>query len=64
MLNPIDPITADFLMTLLTSGALMACSALTLIALPWTDAEIAATEAAADRLLQAPIGRMQIRSTR
>jgi len=64
MLNQIDPITADLLLTLLSSCALLACAAMTLIALPWTDAEIAATEAAADRLLQAPTGRMQIRSTR
>jgi len=64
MLNQIDPITADFLLTVISSGAVLACAAMTLLALPWTDAEIAATEAAADRLLQAPVGRMQIRSTR
>ena len=64
MLSPIDPITADLLFTLLSSAGVLACAAITLVALPWTDAEIAATEAAADRLLQAPMGRMQIRSTR
>jgi len=64
MLNQIDPITADLLLTAISSTAILACAAMTLIALPWTDEEIAATEAAADRLLQAPAGRMQIRSTR
>ena len=64
MLNPIDPITADLLFTLASSGGVLVCAALTLVMLPWTDDEIAATEAAADRLLQAPMSQMQIRGTR
>ncbi len=64
MLNLIDPLTADLLLTLLSTAALLAGTAKALIALPWTDDEIAATEAAADRMLMGTIRPMQIRSTR
>ena len=64
MQNLIDPITADLIFTCLTSAALLAGTFKTMLMLPWTDSEIAATEAAADRLLLGSVQPMQIRSTR
>ena len=64
MQNLIDPITTDFIFTCLTSAALLAGTFKAMLMLPWTDSEIAATEAAADRLLLGSVQPMQIRSTR
>jgi hypothetical protein len=64
MLNLIDPATADLLFTLGVTGTLLGASALSIWMMPWTDAEIEATEAAADRLLQAPLSPVRLRTTR
>lgn len=64
MQNLIDPLTADLIFTIFASAGILMGAALTLLALPWTDAEIAATEAAADRLLQFQSPPIRIRSTR
>ena len=64
MLNLIDPATADLLFTFAVTGALLGASALAMWMMPWTDAEIEATETAADRLLQAPLSPVRLRTTR
>lgn len=64
MLNLIDPATADLLFTFALTGALLATSALALWMMPWTDAEIKATENAADRLLQTSWRPIRLRTTR
>lgn len=64
MQNLIDPITADLIFTCLSTTAILAGTVKALLMLPWTDEEIAATEAAADRLLLGSVQPMQIRSTR
>jgi hypothetical protein len=62
MYNPLDPITVDLLLTVLSAVIVLAGASLTLLTLPWTDAEIAATEAAADRLLRLGSAPMPFRS--
>ena len=52
MYSPLDPITVDLLLTVLSAVIVLAGASLTLLALPWTDTEIAATEATADRLFR------------
>jgi len=64
MLNLIDPATADLLFTLTTTMGLLGTALITLWALPWTDAEIAATEATADGLLRLSPSPARIRSSR
>ena len=64
MLNLIDPATTDLLFTLTATLGLLGTAAITLCALPWTDHEIAATEAAADGLLQLTPRPARIRTTR
>lgn len=46
MFTLLDPITADLFFTLTTSLGLLLAGAATIAALPWTTAEIAATEKA------------------
>ena len=46
MFTLLDPITADLFFTLATSMGLLLAGAATIAALPWTTAEIAATEKA------------------
>ena len=41
-----EPATIDLLWTLMTSGALVSAGVLALIALPWSDQEIAAVDQA------------------
>lgn len=53
MINLFDPATADMIFTLGTSVLVLGATALSLWMMPWTDADIQATEAAADQLLQA-----------
>ena len=64
MLNWIEPATIDLFFTLATTLGLLGTAAITLCALPWTDEEIAATEAAADGLLRLSPQPSRIRSTR
>jgi hypothetical protein len=64
MLNLIDPATADLIFTFAVSGALLGASALAIWMMPWTDAEIEATEAAADRLLEASWRPVRLRTSR
>lgn len=64
MLNLIDPATADLIFTFAISGALLGASALAIWMMPWTDAEIEATEAAADRLLEASWRPVRLRTSR
>jgi len=64
MLNLIDPATADLILTFAISGALSGASALAIWMMPWTDAEIEATEAAADRLLDASWRPVRLRPSR
>ena len=63
MQNLLDPMTTDLLFTWLSTAGVLICATFTLLALPWTDVEIAATEAAADRLLQFQSSTAQIRSS-
>jgi len=64
MLNLIDPATIDLLFTIAATMGLLGTAAITLYALPWTDEEIAATEAAADGLLRLSPRPARIRTTR
>ena len=64
MLFSFDPATADLVFTFAVTGALVGASALAIWMMPWTDAEIAATEAAADRLLEASWRPARIRASR
>ena len=64
MLNLIDPATTDLLFTIASTLGLLGTAAITLWALPWTDQEIAATEAAADGLLRLSPRPARIRTTR
>ena len=64
MLNWIEPATIDVFFTLATTFGLLGTAAITLCALPWTDAEIAATEAAADGLLRLSPQPARIRTSR
>jgi hypothetical protein len=51
MFSIFDPATADLVFTVLSTMGLLLTGAITIAALPWTDAEITATESAAVRLL-------------
>ncbi len=64
MLNWIEPATIDLFFTLAATIGLLGTAAITLCALPWTDAEIAATEAAADGLLRLSPQPARIRTSR
>ena len=64
MLFPVDPATADLIFTFAVSAALLGASALSIWMMPWTDAEIEATESAADRLLTASWKPARVRTTR
>ena len=64
MLNLIDAATIDLLFTIATTMGLLGAAAITLYALPWTDEEIASTEAAADGLLRLSPRPARIQSTR
>ena len=64
MLFSIDPATADLVFTFAVSAALLGASALSIWMMPWTDAEIAATESAADRLLAASWKPARVRTSR
>ena len=64
MLNLIDPATADLIFTFAISGTLLGASALAIWMMPWTDAEIEATESAADRLLDASWRPVRLRTSR
>jgi len=64
MLFSFDPATADLFLTFAITGALVGASALSIWMMPWTDAEIAATEAAADRLLEASWRPARLRPSR
>jgi hypothetical protein len=64
MLNLIDPATTDLLFTLTATMGILGAAVITLWALPWTDAEIAATEATADGLLRLSPTPVRIRSSR
>lgn len=48
----IDPATADLLFTCICSFSLLGMAGISLMCLPWTDAEIEATERAARSFLQ------------
>ena len=54
MLTLLDPISADLFFTLASSAALLVAGAATIAALPWTTAEIAATEKAFIALVPVP----------
>jgi hypothetical protein len=54
MFTLLDPITADLFFTLATSLGLIVAGAATIAALPWTTAEISATEKAFASLLPVP----------
>jgi len=54
MFDLIHPATADLLFTVTTTLGLLVASTATLLALPWTDEEIAATEHAALQLVNPP----------
>ncbi|MGB0641357.1 MAG: hypothetical protein ACPGTU_18635 [Myxococcota bacterium] len=60
----IDPATADLIFTLVSCSGLMVMATMTLAALPWSDEEIEATEAAASNLLEIPASVIGIRATR
>jgi hypothetical protein len=64
MQNLLDPITVDLLFTVLSTGAVLIAATATLLALPWTEAQLTATETAAGHLLQFQAAPMRIRSTR
>jgi hypothetical protein len=64
MLNLIDPATTDLLFTLTATMGLLGAAVITLWALPWTDTEIAATEATADGLLRLSPRPARIRTSR
>jgi len=64
MLNLIDPATTDLLFTIASTLGLLGTAAITLWALPWTDQEIEATEAAADGLLRLSPRPARIRTSR
>ena len=64
MLNFIEPATIDLFFTLAATMGLLGTAAITLCALPWTDEEIAATEAAAGGLLRLSPHPAQIRTSR
>ncbi len=51
MFSLLDPATADLVFTVLSTLGLLVAATATIIALPWTDAEIAATEQAALQLV-------------
>ena len=51
MLTLLDPAAADLLFTSVSTLGLLITAAATIVALPWTDAEIAATEQAALQLM-------------
>jgi hypothetical protein len=51
MFSVFDPATADLVFTVLSTMGLLLTGAITIAALPWTDAEITATERAATKLL-------------
>jgi hypothetical protein len=59
-----DPSTTDLLFTLASTMGILGAAAITLWALPWTDAEIAATEATADQWIRIHPHPARIRSTR
>ncbi len=54
MFELIHPATADLLFTVMTTLGLLVAGTVTLLALPWTDEEIAATERAALQLVNTP----------
>ena len=60
----IDPATADLIFTLASFSGLLIMATMTLAALPWSDQEIEATEAAAANLLEFPASAIGIRATR
>ena len=64
MINHFDPATADMIFTLCTSAIVLGATGLSLWMMPWTDADIEATEAAADRMLQATWTPVRARSPR
>jgi len=51
MLTLLDPAAADLLFTAVSTLGLLISAAVTIVALPWTDAEIAATERVALHLV-------------
>ena len=48
MFTVLDPATTELMFTLTATLGILGAAAVTLWALPWTDAEIAATETAAE----------------
>jgi len=64
MLTSIEPATIDFLFTFITSTGLLGLTALTLLALPWSDEEIDATEHTFCSLLQLPPRQARSRTAR
>jgi len=64
MINLFDPATADMIFTLSTSALVLGATALSLWMMPWTDADIEATEAAADQMLQATWAPARFRPSR
>ena len=64
MLTLFDPATAELIFTLSTTLGILGAAAITLWALPWTDEEIAATEAAADSLIRIQPRPARIRTIR
>ena len=64
MLNLFDPATTDLLFTLTSTLGLLGAATITLWALPWTDEDIASTEAAMDEWIRFHPHPRRIRSTR
>ena len=54
MINLLDPVAADLFFTIAASMGLLLAGAATIAALPWTEADISATEDAFAALL--PVG--------
>ena len=64
MFSLFDPATIELMFTLTATLGILGTAAITLWALPWTDEEIAATEAAADQLIRIHPRPARIRTSR
>ena len=64
MFTLFDPATTELLFTLTATMGILGTATITLWALPWTDDDIAATEAAVDELIRIHPRPARIRTTR